>query len=390
MSRATCCVWAFLILAGCGDASTSRTTVADSAGVRVTVTEDTPLVFAELDSIPSLSIGGADAAGPTQFFRVQGIHVDKARRLWVADGQSGELRVFDPSGAHWKTRGGRGEGPGEFLQVRLLGAMNADSVLAGDSGADRISVFDPDAEFVRTERLPSSERPAPRPFDVFDDGSVLGQLPRVVSATSLEPGQILRDSVELVRVGLGSTIAETYGAAAGPLWLWTGRSQVSIPFTVNASFDVVGSEVHLVSGPDFRVRVLEGGGLREIYGVKRGARAVASSDIDAYRAFVEEYIPEQMRQEYLAAMESEARPDLLPGYDRVLASADGHVWAQVYESDLGAPHEWEVFDGQRRFVGQVHVWSGFYPMVITRDALVGVWRDPMGVEYVRAYRFTRP
>lgn len=362
----------------------------DSAGVRVTVTEDAPLVFAELDSVPTLSIGGDDVTGPTQFSRVQGVYVDKARRLWVAEGQAGELRIFEPSGAHWKTRGGRGEGPGEFIQVRLLGGMDGDSVLAGDSGADRITVFDPEGEFVRTERLPSSERPAPRPFDVFEDGSVLGQLPRILPAASLEPGQILRDSVELVRVRSASEVAEPYGTASGPLWLWTGRSQVPVPFTVNASFDVVGSEVHLVSGPDFRIGVLDAAGLRETYGVNRAARAVRTADIDGYRAFVEEYLPEPMRPEYLAALDIELRPRLLPGYDRVLASADGHVWAQVYESDLAAPHEWDVFDGRRRFVGRVRVLSGFSPMVVTRDVLVGVWRDPMGVEYVRAYRLIRP
>ena len=390
MSRSSWYAWSLLILAGCADVPPSRVTVTDSAGVRVTVTEDAPLVFAELDSVPNLSIGGADVGGPTQFFRIQGIHVDKAQRIWVADGQSDELRIFEADGAHWKTRGGRGEGPGEFMQLRLLGATHGDSVLTGDSGSDRITLFDPAGEFVRTERLPSSERPAPRPFDVFDDGSVLGQLPRVVSAASLEPGQILRDSIELVRVRLAPAVAEPYGAASGPLWLWTGRSQVPIPFTVNASFDVVGAAVHLVSGPDFRIRVLGRDGLREMYGVGREARAVTASDIDAYRAFVEEYIPEQMRPEYLAGLDNEARPNLLPGYDRVLASTDGHVWVQIYESDLGSTHEWDVFDGQGRFVGQVHVESGFYPMVITSDAVVGVWRDSMGVEYVRAYGYARP
>jgi hypothetical protein len=78
---------------------------------------------------------------------------------------------------------------------------------------------------------------------------------------------------------------------------------------------------------------------------------------------------------------------VLPGYDRVLVSADGHVWAQVYEADFMAPHNWDVFDEGRRFVGRVQVRGGFYPMTITRDAMVGVWRDTLGVEYVRAYGF---
>lgn len=364
-------------------------TVTDSAGVRMTITADVPMVFAELDTIPSVSIGGADASGPTQFFRIQGVYVDVDERLWVADGQSGELRIFAADGTHWKTTGGRGEGPGEFAQIRFLGATAAGSVLFGDSGADRITVFDPEGEFVRTERLPSSDRPAPRPFDVFDDGSVLGQLHRVLAAQSLEPGQILRDSVELVRVRIDAQREEPYGSAAGPLWLWTGRDQVPVPFTTNASFDVVGDDVHLVSGPDFRVRVFNSEGLRAVYGVEREARTVDEADLDSYRQFVQEYLPESMQEEYLKGLEHEERPNQLPGYDRMISSQDGYVWAQVYASDLAAPHEWDVFDGQGRFSGRVHVWSGFYPMVITRNAIVGVWRDTMGVEFVRKYSLTR-
>lgn len=384
------CLLSLAASTACDRSASPGVTVTDSAGVRVSVSEDMGLVFAELDSVPRLSLGGPEATGPTRFFRIQGIHVDRSGRLWVADGQSGELRIFEADGSHWKTRGGRGEGPGEFVRIRLLGSGPGDTVVVGDGGTDRITVFSPDGELVRTEILRSSDRPAPRPFDVFGDGAVLGQLPRIVAASSLRPGQVLPDSVELVRVSPGTSTTEPYGSAPGPLWIWTGRSQVPVPFTVNASFDVAGDEVHLVSGPDFRVRVLENGELREVHAVHRAPRPVGSADLEYYRTFVREYVSEPMRADHLSALEHELRPDVLPAYDRVLASADGHVWAQVYESDPMAAHDWDVFDEQGRFAGRVHVWRGFYPMTVTEDAVVGVWHDPLGVEHVRAYRFARP
>jgi hypothetical protein len=89
--------------------------VADSAGIRLTLSADDPKDFAQLDSVPTISIGGPDASGPQQFFRVQGVHLDEAGRLWVADGQSGELRIFLADGTHWKTRGGRGVRPHRTL-----------------------------------------------------------------------------------------------------------------------------------------------------------------------------------------------------------------------------------------------------------------------------------
>lgn len=372
-----------------GSAPPGGLTVTDSAGVRLTFNEDAGLIFAELDSIPEISIGGPDASGPIQFFRVQGIHVDRLGRIWVADGQSGELRIFESDGSHWKTRGGRGEGPGEFVQIRLLGSAPGDTVLIGDGGIDRLTVFSPEGEFVRTERVPASDRAAPRPFDTFGDGSVLGQLPRIVSASSLEPGQILMDSVELVRFTLGNSTIQAYGSAQGPLWIWTGRNQVPVPFTVNASFDAVDDRVYLLSGPEFRVRVIENGDLREVYAIDRVPRSVGRADVDSYRRFVQDYVPERMRPDYLSGLNHELRPDVLPGYDRVLPSTDGHVWAQIYQPDVEASHDWDVFDAEGRFLGQVHVWGGLYPLVITEDTVVAVWRDALGVEHVRVYRFTQ-
>jgi hypothetical protein len=177
--------------------------------------------------------------------------------------------------------------------------------------------------------------------------------------------------------------------AQGPLWIWTGRNQVPVPFTVNASFDAAGTEAYLVSGSDFRVRVFEEGELRKVHAIDRSPRLVGNTDLEFYSEFVEEYVPEQMRADYLSVLDHEVRPNVLPGYDRVLVSADGEVWAQVYEPDVGAPHDWEVFDAEGRFLGKVHVAAGVYPLVVTGNAVVGLWRDSLGVEYVRAYRFTR-
>lgn len=199
-NRALRCVALALLLAGSRAEPAPRTTVRDSAGVRLTITAHTSRVYASLESAPRLSIGGPRAEGPEQLFRVQGIHVDRARRIWVADGQSGEVRIFDADGSPWKTQGGRGEGPGEFLRIRLLGAGRGDSVLVGDGGTDRITLFDPEGDFVRTQRLPGGDRPAPRPFDVFPDGSILGQIPRILAAAALRPGSLLTDTVRLVRV----------------------------------------------------------------------------------------------------------------------------------------------------------------------------------------------
>ena len=113
-------VVSILGLSACERDSAATVTVADSAGIRLTLSPDVPTTFAEVDPEPVLSLGGPNAEGPTEFYQIQHVLIDAQDRLWVADGQSGQLRIFQPDGSHWKTRGGRGEGPGEFVRINML------------------------------------------------------------------------------------------------------------------------------------------------------------------------------------------------------------------------------------------------------------------------------
>ena len=379
-------VVSILGLSACERDSAATVTVTDSAGIRLTLSPDVPTTFAEIDPEPVLSLGGPNAEGPTQFYQIQHVRIDPQDRLWVADGQSGELRIFEPDGSYWKTRGGRGEGPGEFVRIRLLGSFRGDSVAVWDDANGRLTLFDGEGEFVRTERTPPSDDPRPRAFDVFADGSFLGRVSPILGEGSVEAGQILGDPVRLVRVDLENSTQRPQGGALGPLWLWTGRSQIPIPFTITAGFDISGESVHLVSGPDFRVRVFEDGRLSEIYGVARDAREVSEADIMAYREFIEEYYPESQQDDYLSTLAHPSRPTVLPAYSRLLSAADGHVWAQIYSPDFSAPVTWDVYNEARGWVGQVQTPGGFMTMTITGATVAGVWRDELGVEHVRVYR----
>lgn len=381
---------ASLCIVACAEAPRSGVTATDSAGVTITLSSDAGAEFASVSPEPSLSIGGPDEVGPTQFFRIQSVRVDARGRLWVADGQSGELRIFNGDGSLWKTRGGRGQGPGEYVSIRLLGFRSADSALVADDADGRVAVYDPQGELARTFRVISAAEPSPRLFAVFPDGSLLGQVPRILAQSELAPGQILRDSADLVRVSDRGLRWDRYGGAPGPLWIFTGHSQVPIPFTANASFaPVAQDEVHLVAGPAYRIRVFAGGDLRESYGVERPSRPTADSDVEAYRRRIEGYLPKEQQAEYLAALDHEARPAVLPAYARLVVSRDGDVWAQRYESDLSAPPVWDVYGPTRRLMGEVRTPADLIVMSITHDAVVGVWRDDVGVEYVRRYPLVR-
>lgn len=376
---------AFVVLgaAACGRARRQAVTVTDSAGVRITLSADVPDTFAVVDSEPVLSLGGPNATGPTQFANIQGVRVDRHGNVWVADGQSDEIRIFHADGSFSKTVGGRGQGPGEFMSVRLLGTFRGDSVAVWDDAQGRLTVLDSVGNVARVVTAHGSEDAAPNAFRVFADGTVLARIRRVLQAGALEPETILPDTAVYARVDYADTRIRPEGGAPAPKWLWTGHSQIPIPFTVNPGFDVSGDEVQTTSGTAFRIRVFRDGHLVESYGLDRGPAPVTAADRKAYAdmfAHGDELSPRA--REYLAVLRDPHVPTYLPAYRRLVVAADGDVWVERYEYG-----SFDVYGADRAFLGRVEVPVQLTEVVGSR--LVGVWRDAMNVEYVRIYGFRR-
>jgi hypothetical protein len=98
-------------------------------------------------------IGTLEGTGPDLFGRISAIEVDEFGRFYVFEGQAQELRVFDSSGAHVRTIGREGGGPGEFKQgIGLAWAPNG-SLWVVDPGNVRISVFDTAGTYVTMKRI---------------------------------------------------------------------------------------------------------------------------------------------------------------------------------------------------------------------------------------------
>ena len=374
-----------LAVGACQNGPPEAVTFVDAAGVRHTVSPGTSLTFADADPNPVLSLGGPDVSGPIQFFQVRGIDVDPRGNLWIGDGGSNELRIFRPDGSHWKTRGGKGEGPGEFLRIQPLGSFRGDSVALWDYGNPRLTVFDSSGDFVRTVTSRWGDNPAPHAVDVFPDGSILAKKPVVLMAGSLSPGELFGDTVNLIKVDLEEQTEERVGLAFGPLWVFTGTNQIPVPFTINSPFVLQGNEVHLATGERFRIQVFHDGTLAEEYGVDRNPRPVTREAVGAYVDLYEGSISDPgQRRKYLSTVDHPAVPSHLPSYDRLIAADDGNIWAQVFTPDRSGL-TWDVFGPTREWMGEVELPAGFSLYAVHDQQLVGVWRDKLGVEHVRVY-----
>jgi hypothetical protein len=378
-------LWLTAALAACapGEPAVSGVTITDSAGVRITVSAPVPGTWARVDTVPVLSLGGADVTGPTLFSNTRGVLLDRRGRLWVADGQSGELRIFGPDGSFVKSVGRRGEGPGEFVGIRLLGAFRGDSVAVWDDAQGRLTILDPEGGLARMVTATTDEGPAPNAFRVFPDGTVLARVRTVLQAGTLEPGTIIPDTAVFARVDYTSMRTEGHGGAPAPRWLWTGRRSLPLPFALNPGFDLFGDDVHTTSGPAFRIRVFRAGELVESYGVDRDPVPVTEADRREYAETVLGVSDNATRSAEAASVLAHPEvPTLLPAYRTLVIADTGETWAERYEYGV-----FDVYGRDRALLGRVDV-----PLALTQvvgSLLIGIWRDDLGVEHVRTYRFRR-
>jgi hypothetical protein len=103
----------------------------------------------QLDTVAFL--GGEDAIGP--FDQAWGVASDALQRFWVTFGSSAPVHVFSKSGNLEATVGTRGDGPGE-VRHPLAVVPVGDSVALFDAGLQRVTIFGPDFDVVRTLSLP--------------------------------------------------------------------------------------------------------------------------------------------------------------------------------------------------------------------------------------------
>lgn len=131
-----------LVLAACqadhpaqdppGAPESPRMEVVDSAGVELVDNLDQGLWGAdERAVVEELRIGVVEGEEPYQLFQVSDVVWGPEGRIYVASQLSASVRVFDDEGRFVRELGGRGQGPGEFLDVTRL-FPTPDRIWVGD------------------------------------------------------------------------------------------------------------------------------------------------------------------------------------------------------------------------------------------------------------------
>ena len=371
----------------------------DSAGVVVATTLGTrarsPVGWV-VDSVPEYQVGEVDGEEPYMFSRIVGARQLADGRVAVLDRSSCELRFFDADGVFLERTGGHGEGPGEFRGGRLalctlVPSQHPDSLFGWD-GAN-LSVFDDRGRFSRRHRLVWPSGRVRLVAGVADGFVAVGRnrygpqrgdrLTELYDYAMLEP-----ETRRLAWEKIGLPAQRQYTV---PL---TMTAIVPMPFDIRPSAAMARDGLYMTlgenQGPEIRQYGAEGH-LSRIVRLAEPLGAPTREDIHSLAEFT--LAPHEMADSVRAWASQRLRsrysslplPEIIPVFSRLIVDDEGWLWAELYRYEVHAPVRWLVFDPDGEGVGSVDLPPDLDVRQIGRDFILGVWRDELGVQYVRRH-----
>ena len=372
-----------LFAIACGDtAETSETglraVVEDSAGITVVENArpapDSRLPW-EFGARPSLSIGSVDSGGADELFQVSDATRLGDGRIVIANSGSTELRVFSADGAHERTWGSRGEGPGEFSAggPAAVAPWPGDSIAASDAvRRPRLSIFDMNGNHGRDVAIDPTRGNI---LDLLPNGRMVSQGSQVFNRGAVfETRDLVRLETEWSVLDVDGTFYASLGRQpSGEAYfseMWGGDMQH--PFQRRAVGAVWGDLVVVGVSDSYEIRTFAADG--SLVGIVR-------RDWDSRTPTQAEY--------------DERAPwgvppvDAYPAFDEILSDLAGNLWVREYRMSDEEAMVWTVFDPEGRVQGLVETPAGLNIFEIGADYILGLAEDELGVEYVQLWTLSR-
>lgn len=395
-----CCV-----LTACGgDARSGTATVRDSAGISL-VTSSAPAWGSasewSVDTTPALTIGHMTDGVGSPMSTVTAVRLLADGRLAVSSNDEHAVMFFDAKGNEVGRSGREGSAPGEFRQATILGVIG-DSLVVWDGDLDRGTVIGTDGALVRTFQLragDSTQRAVGfAPIDLFADGSLL--LAGRIAAVSGTTGGLRRDPIPLRRAAADGAIGPLLATVPSTETIViSGAGFVSSferPFGRRTVTATRGSELLFATNDaDLVARVNGDGKLAAIMQLERAGRAVQETDVVAFtnrRVQQLNQLPPAFAKAIAEQTQGIGFPAVLPPFDGMLVDPTGAVWLR---DDVGPvqrdsiARSWTVLAPDGTWLGRVVTPRRLLVHQITKDRVIGVWRDEKDIEHVRSYRLRR-
>jgi hypothetical protein len=360
-----------IAILGCGDAS-RRTEVS------------VPVAW-QLDPVPLVELGEADGRPSEVFSRITAVALLGDGGTVVGDGASGTLRVFGPDGTFERQMGGEGQGPGEFAYLGSLHVLTADTVLAYDPVAYRLSTFARSGELLATTQMEAGGG-AP---EVYLGRDTRGKhLVSLIRPSPRDASHVTSDAMELRRYS-------SEGESWVSLGVFPGMRRVRSPVPLSPHFigAVLGDTVFVTDGllpVLIAIAQSDSSAVTVESGASPWTREEAWARLASNLAGADE-------RDRLEATRDQPAWDSIPRYSDVLPDPAGMLWLKEYDPGTDSHWvlrqrtggAWTVVSPRGRRIALVAVPEGFRLMAVGHERVAGVSLDSLGVERVLVYRLVR-
>lgn len=343
---------------------------------------------------PVLSIGTQAGDDAYQLFRVRDAAVLPDGRVAVANGGTGEIRVFDADGSHVVSMGGLGEGPGEYRALNDVVPWAGDSIMGWDVRQQRVSVFDGDGSHGRTFRVRDFEDTfTPEFLGMTPDGRMLMRAGFPQRDGTPHNGMFRADHSYGLVDGEGRLDAELgrHPGEEGFLFAAGGfESFFGHPHGRSTLAAVWGERVLISPNDTYELRAFDFQG-RPVMRVRmdQAPRVPTRDDMEAwFDAFTANDTPEE-RADFRETFEAFPLLDGMPAFETILVDDLECVWVRDFRQTGEEEPKWVVFDAEGRVQGRLETPVGLEIYEIGADYILGRSRDSFGVEYVERWVLTR-
>ena len=365
----------------------------------VTISGDvSDLPLWRLADLPDLEISGAAAPYLSSIGEVAFL---SDGTVLVVDNQSDELRLFDATGSVKRLLGGAGQGPGEFQQLTTLTVTAGDTAYAYDRRLQRVSIFEPDGELVRTFPVSYEDggynTRANGVWAVDSEHLLLHRSSPYDSASSVpRPRRDQRDVVLFALDGAGhvrkSPIRFTGGYSVD-FDTGDGRALFSNrPFIAVSSGRIVhGPAVDYdltVSSPNLQpVRIVRWSDWREPLTEEaiQAARTLVEASLEEFRAAR----PVLIKTIIESTFSPNVLPSFLPALGKVVLDENGRLWVSAFRptTDLWNEAEaWHILDQNGHPLARVRLPTNARIAAVREDRVALIMRDSLEVEHLRVFR----
>lgn len=341
-----------------------------------------------LADAPSLALGGRDERSEYQLQYTVGAARLSDERIVIADAGSRDLRYYDARGQHLQTVGGRGEGPGEFRNIRSIARIVGDTIVAWDPASRRISFFASDGQFALAVPL-TGWQAVLEELQAQDPGRTVALYDMHVPETgelvmepfsgrvpdAMEETRVIQDTIPLFVFDRGGEQTGSLGPFPTAESFLRNRAGGLLRFGERLTVAAGGDLVYVGSTRDPVIRGFSpGGDVARSITLPIEPRPLAPDDVpDPGQGPVAEFV------------EAMPLPDSMPLFSGIHHGVDGRLWVQRYRAPRDRSQEWMAFDEAGALVASLTMDASLDLLDIGRDYAVVLATDELDVQEIRVH-----